>query len=255
VPKRPLRLPADARRLIVAERYDYAAGTVLEDHTHDAAQLLYAVSGVMAVTTAAGNFVVPPLRAVWIPANVVHSVAMQSDVSIRTLLIHAAVARQLLNSVQVVSISPFMRELILQAFLEPARRRLAGRREWIVRLILDELTVIPAVPLHLPRPRDRRLRRVADALLADPADARTLADWSLTVGASRRTLMRGFQRETGLGFEKWRQQVRLQAALARLARGEPVTTVALDVGYATPGAFATMFRRALGRAPSRYFRD
>lgn len=252
---RPIRLPADARGLIVAERYDYPAGEVLDDHTHDAAQLLYATSGVMSVTTAAGIFVVPPLRAVWIPANVVHSVHLLTDVSMRTLLVHAAVARQLLDTVQVVSISPFMRELILQAFQVPAHRRLAGRREWIVRLILDELTVIPSVPLHLPQPRDRRLRRIADALIADPADERTLADWSRTVGASRRTLMRGFKRETGLGFEKWRQQARLQAALAGLARGLSVTTVALDVGYATPGAFATMFRRALGRAPSRYFKD
>lgn len=252
---RAIRLPDDARTLVIAEQYEYPAGQVLDDHSHAAAQLLYAIRGVMSVTTHAGIFVVPPLRAVWIPANVVHSVTVHSEVSIRTLLIDAAVARQLFDEVRVVSISPFMRELILQAFEVPARRRLTGRREWIVRLILDELTVIPSVPLHLPRPRDRRLCRVTTALIADPSDGRTLTDWSRVVGASPRTLMRAFKRETGLSFEKWRQQARLQAALAGLARGLPVTTVALDVGYATPSAFATMFRRALGRAPSRYFMD
>ena len=41
-------------------------------------------------------------------------------------------------------------------------------------------------------------------------------------------------------------------ALARLAAAEPVTRIALDLGYDSPGAFSTMFRRVLGRSPSTY---
>ncbi|HGE6737075.1 TPA: helix-turn-helix domain-containing protein [Serratia marcescens] len=44
------------------------------------------------------------------------------------------------------------------------------------------------------------------------------------------------------------------AALPRLAAGEPVTTVALEMGYETPGAFSAIFKRLLGTLPSRYFR-
>lgn len=41
--------------------------------------------------------------------------------------------------------------------------------------------------------------------------------------------------------------------MPRLAAGEAVTSVALDLGYETPGAFAAMFRRLMGTTPSRYF--
>lgn len=43
------------------------------------------------------------------------------------------------------------------------------------------------------------------------------------------------------------------AVLPRLAAGEPVTTVALEMGYDTPGAFSAMFKRLLGASSSRYF--
>jgi AraC-like DNA-binding protein len=109
-------------------------------------------------------------------------------------------------------------------------------------------------PLHLPQPRDPRLRAVTGALLRDPGDARSLTAWSRHAGASARTLARGFLRETGMGFGAWRQQARLLRALELLAEGEPVTRVALELGYAGPSAFIAMFRRALGATPGRYFR-
>src|SRR5262245_37357549 len=65
----------------------YASGTVLEPHTHDWAQLVYASEGVMSVHTGDGTWVVPPHRGVWIPAGVEHSVAMAGEVAMRTLYI------------------------------------------------------------------------------------------------------------------------------------------------------------------------
>ncbi|MDP9199971.1 MAG: helix-turn-helix domain-containing protein, partial [Pseudomonadota bacterium] len=50
----------------------------------------------------------------------------------------------------------------------------------------------------------------------------------------------------------WRQNVRLMEALSRLAVGQPVTSVAFDVGYNSPSAFTAMFRRAFGHAPTQY---
>lgn len=50
----------------------------------------------------------------------------------------------------------------------------------------------------------------------------------------------------------WRQQARLLAAMERLARGERVLDVALDLGYDSPSAFAAMFRKALGEPPSAF---
>ena len=58
---------------------------------------------------------------------------------------------------------------------------------------------------------------------------------------------------SGLTFGRWRAQARLLAALGRLAGGEKVTTVALDLGYDSPSAFTALFRRHFGVPPSRYF--
>jgi AraC-like DNA-binding protein len=122
-------------------------------------------------------------------------------------------------------------------------------------LALAELALMDQAPLHLPLPDDRRARRVADALVADPADGRSLEALGRAAGASGRTLARLFVAETGMSFGRWRQQRRLVAALERLAQGRPVTEAALDAGYATPSAFCAMFRRALGTSPSRFYRD
>jgi AraC-like DNA-binding protein len=124
-----------------------------------------------------------------------------------------------------------------------------------MQVTLDQAHDLEEAPLHLPMPRDRRLHGLAEALIADPGDARDLADWSRRAGASERTLARLFVAETGLTFGAWRQRLRLLTAMTRLAAGEPVTTVALDLGYASPSAFTAMFRRRMGAAPTRYLRQ
>ena len=153
-----------------------------------------------------------------------------------------------------VTVSPLLRELILEATRLPRDYDERGRDGRIMRLVLDELAASPAMPLHLPQPQDRRLKRICAALMEHPGRTDSLEDWAARVGSSARTLARTFTRETGMGFATWRQQARLAAALQRLAAGAPVTAVALDLGYASPSAFTAMFRRALGTRPSDYFR-
>jgi AraC-like DNA-binding protein len=69
---------------------------------------------------------------------------------------------------------------------------------------------------------------------------------------SRRTFTRLFRKETGLSFSAWRQQACLFAALPRLAANEPITRIAFDLGYESPAAFTTMFKRLQGVPPSHY---
>ncbi len=69
---------------------------------------------------------------------------------------------------------------------------------------------------------------------------------------SRRNFTRLFREQTGMSFGEWRQQACLLAALTRLGQGEPVTHVAMELGYSSTSAFTVAFRRALGSSPSRY---
>jgi AraC-like DNA-binding protein len=72
---------------------------------------------------------------------------------------------------------------------------------------------------------------------------------------SERTLTRLVLRETGMSFGRWRQQLHIIIALQRLSGGALVQRVAEDLGYESVSAFITMFKKALGKPPARYFAD
>jgi hypothetical protein len=200
-------------------------------------QLLYASRGVMSVHTAAGTWAVPRDRAAWIPAGDVPDVALYLPEALWDLAVPC----------RVVAVPPLLRELVLHLarvcpldLAVPAHRRLAD-------VLVDQVTGLPDAPLRLPMPADPRALAVATALLADPARAEVAAP-----GASRRTIERIFLAETGMSPAAWRRRLRIIEALRLLAEGEPVTAVALAVGYATPSAFTAMFRAEVGTTPSGY---
>jgi len=221
-------------------------------HSHRRAQLVFATRGMMTVTTQEGLWVVPPQRAVWVPPDIEHALKMHDVVHLRTLYIDPSCSQHLPRRPRVLAVTPLLREIILRLMELPAKATTLGRGARLVEVMLDELQAGSAAPLHLPEPRDPRLRRICTALRQDPADGRSLAEWSRCVGASQRTLARRFQAETGMGFAAWRQQSRLLAALPLLAEGLAVTAVALDVGYDGPSAFISAFKRSFGVTPGRY---
>jgi AraC-like DNA-binding protein len=231
---------------------EFTDGHRIAPHSHERAQLVFAADGVMMVVTSEGSWAVPPQRAVWIPAGVTHQIRMAGGVAMRTLYVRADVAARLPSRVRVIAVSALLRELILRACALPVLYDEEGPDGRVMALILDEIASLPSLALDLPMPRDPRLARICHALGADPGSTRTLRDWAREAGASSRTLARLFVKETGLTFADWRQQARLLAALALLAAGQPVTRIALTLGYDSPSAFAAMFRRALGAPPSRY---
>jgi AraC-like DNA-binding protein len=104
----------------------------------------------------------------------------------------------------------------------------------------------------MPLLRDSRLLTIEQALSADPADNRTLAQWASLVGAAPRTLTRLFLKESNMSFRLWRDQFRALSAIPRLIEGVSVTELAMEFGYETSGAFAGMFKRVMGASPSQY---
>jgi AraC-like DNA-binding protein/mannose-6-phosphate isomerase-like protein (cupin superfamily) len=240
-------------RPVVAFANDYPAGHGIARHRHVRAQLLYAAAGVMRVATDRGVWVVPPQRAVWIPAGVEHEIGCAGVVRMRTLYVDPEAIPGLPEACRVVDVPPLLRELILKAATLPPLYDLDGADDRLMRVILDQIETLDVAPLHLPVPTHPRLAPILAALLAHPEDGTGLDAWGRRVGASGRTLARLFVAETGMTFGAWRQQARLLAALTRLAAGDPVTTVALDLGYDSLSAFIAMFRRATGTTPGRYF--
>jgi AraC-like DNA-binding protein len=238
---------------IASVSFDCEDGHMIPEHYHPEDQLVFASRGVMTVSTQQGIWVVPPLRAVWIPARTPHSVAMSGAVSMRTLYFLPRLVRNLPGKCSVLNVSPLLKELILHACRFPKLNRKTPAHSRIMGIILDQLEAAHSVPLQLPHPSDPRAMGVARALLADPADRRTLETLAKDCGASKRTIERLFLAETKMSFGKWRQQLRLLYAMQKLASGEKVTGAALDAGYNSTSAFISMFRKQLGTTPTRYF--
>ena len=222
---------------------DYPAGWEVAPHAHAKHQLIHAVHGVMVVQADAGHWVVPPSRGIWMPAGMTHAIRCIGVVHMRSLFIRPDAAPQLLLECRAVGISALLRELIRAAVdVKPpyAPNSRAGR---LMRLMLDELRALPELPLHLPMPSDPRLNRICRRLQHEPDDASTLADWARELDVDVKTIQRLFASQTGMTFGQWRQQARLLRALELLAGGEKVLDIALALGYDSPSAFATMFRR------------
>ena len=233
---------------------EHASGFLIVPHRHDSAQLIHAAEGVMTVETDDGIWVVPPERAVWVPAFVTHSILMTGKVRFRTLYLEPAIAPIDGTHCCVVQVSQLLRACIMRFFDIPRCWPDDGPESRMVSVLLDEIRAAPSTPLHLPTPRDPRALRVTEAFRAQPSDRRSLAEWARLAGASSRTLERLFRSELGMTFGRWQQQARLLRALELLASGRSVTAAALDVGFETPSAFIAMFRRAMGTTPARYFR-
>ncbi|MGI9387707.1 MAG: AraC family transcriptional regulator [Methyloligellaceae bacterium] len=229
----------------------FVAGDFVPDHSHRRDQLLYAISGAMRVRMAGDVWIVPPDRAVYVPANIVHSVDSCGQVEMRTLYISPDASPDLPRQPVGLEVSALLRALVLALLEEPIEYDGAGRGGLLAKLILHEISSARRLALAIPMPRDARLQRLCTALLADPCRDETLDAWAEIVGASPRTLTRLFDREVGMTFRAWRQRVRFHSALEALARGEPVQNVAHANGYASPSAFTAAFRKALGVAPSR----
>jgi AraC-like DNA-binding protein len=236
---------------IVAFKREYPSGHLVERHCHERAQLIYASKGIMQVDTPDGIWVVPPMRAIWVPAAVEHEMRVSSALHLRTLFVRPGLRESLPKACCVVEVSPLLRELIFRM----VELELAGHvcADHLTATILDEIRTGGILPVHVALPTDARLLRICRSILQNPANGHTIAQWGSIVGASSRTLERLFLQETGVCFRIWKQQVRVLAALSRLAAQEPISVVAFDLGYQNPSAFAAMFKRTLGCPPREFF--
>ncbi|MGO4332431.1 helix-turn-helix domain-containing protein [Cupriavidus sp. 2TAF22] len=227
----------------------------IDYHSHPRAQLIYAYSGAILVTTGMGSWVVPPQRAVWVPGDVRHAMQACGEVEMRTVYVREDAVPSELTTCCVVAVPPLLRELVSEMVRMPVDYEENGRDGLVAGLLLQEMRPLSVVPLHLPMPKDARLAKICARIVADPSDETSVEAWSRSVGASDRTIIRLFPEETGLTFSRWKQQARLMAAVRLLAQGRHVTDIALQLGYESPSAFSAMFRRALGMTPTEYFRD
>jgi len=221
-------------------------------HQHRKAQLLYSVRGVLNCEIEDGVWIVPPQCAVWIPGGLSHAARGSGETECYCLFVEPDAAPDLPRGCCTIGVSPLLRELLLKTASFSGNAVTGAREERLIATLLDELSAAPVQDLHLPMPRDTRLRRLAEMLLADPAVKVSVHDWATRIGMSERSMSRLLLQEIGMSFGRWRRQLHVILSLQRMAKGESVQTVALELGYEGPSGFITMFRKTVGKPPVQY---
>jgi len=240
----------NAQRPVRLLARDLQGEQLLRPHSHPWGQVTFALEGIVRVSSGNSSWIVPPLRAIWIPPDLTHGLVTLEHTRLRVLYIDRASTPFAGRDCKVLEVSPLLRELIVALAASDG----IGTRESLIRaLILDELGRLATLPICVPMPTDKRLKALCEMLIANPASDRTFAQWARRAGASPRTLARLFERELGMSFRAWRQQMRLAHAAPMITRGLPLSQVAAQLGYASQSAFSAMFKKTFGQSPSAFF--
>jgi AraC-like DNA-binding protein/quercetin dioxygenase-like cupin family protein len=253
------RLTAEQEPFLVARALSatYSSGYVLQPHRHASHQLLFASSGAMTVTGDRTSWMIPPGRAVLIPAAIPHSIRMWGEVAMRSLYFPVTLSAPVFdaNTCRVISVTPLLHELILRvADLAALDSRVATDAR-LMSVLMDELETARIERLLLPLPSDVRALRAANSVLKNPADGVTAEALARQCGLSTRTLERLFRAETGMRFGLWRQKARLLESVRVLVEGGSVTDAALESGYSSVSAYIAAFKETFGCTPGAMLKD
>jgi AraC-like DNA-binding protein len=195
-----------------------------------------------------GTLAVAAGCAAWIPAGMRYSIEPLPAARTRTLYLRQARGPR---DYAVLEISPLLRAIVDHVCGVEVLRDDDAAAKRLCAVLIDQLADRRELPLFVPILKTPLARRVADALSADPTDTPRICDVAAELGVSDRTLARRFLADAGLTLGEWRQRSRITRAIALLAGGSDVKDVALEVGYATPSAFVSAFKKYVGTTPGR----
>ena len=232
----------------------YSSGFVIEAHTHRWHQLLFASSGAMTVRAGHYSWMVPPGRAVFIPAGCAHTIRMWGNVAMRSLYFSPAVCH-FARDCEVLEVTPLLREMILRVIELTALDSRVATHQRLLGTLVDEIDQQmrerPGTPLMVPLPWERRALNLTHHVLDDPAASGSIDRLARRFGMGRRTIERLFHEQTGMSFGLWRQKVRMLDSIRLLAEEKSVTETALAAGYSSVSAFIAAFKRTFGFTPGK----
>ncbi|MDR6370709.1 AraC-like DNA-binding protein [Chryseobacterium bernardetii] len=233
-----------------------ASDMVLHDsgfHFHKTkSQLLYAPSGCMTVTTSDRQLVLPPFRMLWIPSHEVHRVNFRNIVAYRSVYFDEGYSKKYIKpDLKVLHVNALLKEIIERiCFWEWSA--LKNDQVHLLKVFWDEIQRAPEEKLELKMPQDRRFKRsVEEWTLRDSMPPR-LKDLAVKTGAVEKTISRIFKKETGLSYQDWRQQWRLQRSIELLVEGNSIGEVSHMLDFSSDSAFIDFFKKQTGSTPLQY---
>jgi AraC-like DNA-binding protein len=214
------------------------------DYVH---QLTWSPDGLLWVRRGASVVFVRADQAVWLRRGVTAEVAACDRQTVLRVCLRQVPEALEHQSAAVVDISA----LAARSLLDAARPGMADEVGLAARqVLLDEITGGSMTGIAHQAIADGPARAVARALIQDPGDDTSLAEWASRVNVCAKTLQRDFARCFGEPFSAWRTRTRLEASVAMLSRWS-VTQTARRVGYASASAFVAAFTKTYGETPGR----
>lgn len=247
VVRRGQSLPPNIRDsfVIFAESETPQAPLEWEPHSHPLHELVWARGGTMTTRIGDRIFTVSEGEGLWLPAGQVHAGRLTANIEFHSAFFAPHRIPVAFENPTVITMAPLLESLLKHL----ARTDLASdARERAESVVFDVLQPSQR-QLQLQLPGDHRIDPIAEILLKDPSDGRSLDDWAQLLGLSERTITRAFRHTTGLSFAQWRRVLRVHRALALLSDGWDVRTTSEMVGYAQPSSFIAAFRTVMGTTP------
>ncbi|PCD89021.1 AraC family transcriptional regulator [Vibrio mediterranei] len=221
-------------------------------HQHQKGQLLYAPQGCMTIELQGCRSVLPPTQAAWIPPNTEHRASMNNVVEYRSLYFDTNLFISAPGTIQYLTVNELLKALIdrmsfwsWDISIEQTRNTTA--------LFWEEFQLALAEVHLLPIPSDPRVTSILNHFLTGDQSLPSLEEFSRHVGASSKTVSRIFAKETGMNFQSWRQQWRLQRATELLALGQSVLDVSYTLEFSSDSAFIAFFKQHMGITPKQLF--
>ncbi|QKV54799.1 AraC family transcriptional regulator [Comamonas antarctica] len=255
-----------AQRPVRSKMRELRRDTQVAPHSHPWAQMAISMGGVIRLSLDHATYIVPPSRAIWVPAGLPHAVTMVETAKLYTLYFLPARAgagaqaawmdQPAWQQCRVLQASELLRALVRELSTDsdadaPLAPEALEREHHLSALVCDEMRRAEVMRLGIVLPRDKRLQHLCEAVLDDPTRHAGLEQWALDTGASLRTVARLFRSELGCTFTQWRQQVVLAHAVALAAQHLPIAHIAAELGY-TPSAFSAMVRRSVGMTAAAF---
>lgn len=220
-------------------------------HSHPLHELVWVRGGTLTSRVADRIFTVSQGHGLWMPAGMTHGGRATAGAEFhdaffapdRTPFAFA------FGEPKTITMTPLLESLLTHLSRTDLDADARARAESVVFDVLQPSERQFALQL----PGDSRIDAIAEALLDDPGDGRSLEVWARELGISDRTITRAFRHATGLSFAQWRQMLRAHRALTLLSGGCDVMTVSEMLGYAQPSSFIAAFRRVMGTTPGAFF--
>ncbi|WP_171139718.1 AraC family transcriptional regulator [Streptomyces sp. S3(2020)] len=218
-------------------------------HAHPLHELVWVRGGTLTSRVGDRVFTVVEGHGLWMPAGIVHGGRATAGAEFHGAFFAPERTPVAFNEPQAIMMTPLLESLLGHLSRTDLDEAARARAEAVVFDVIE--------PSHrqltLQLPGDPRIDAIAEALLDDPADDRSLEEWARHMGTSDRTITRAFRHTTGLSFAQWRQMLRVHRALMLLSEGFDVMTVSEVLGYAQPSSFIAAFRRVMGTTPGAFF--